>query len=151
MARKKSVPNVPPAEAVYVVESMIGDGRINAVTLETYRNRYRDEIQSLESRLARLKNLGGAVAVGAVAAAAVTSVTSQSKKRGASKILRPREVSEDAPGERLKIRQLQARYLQLLRQIPKRVAAKRFGRDAIAKDGKESVIQAMERYVARVK
>ena len=150
MARKKNVPNVPPAEAVYVIEAMIGDGRIDSETLKVYRGRYRDEIRSLEARIARLKDLGAAPAAAAMTAAvtAAAATIASSVVRRRRRHAKPGNVAVSS-AERQKTRQLQGRYLVLIRQIPKQVVAKRFGREAIAKDGKESVIRAMEQYVAR--
>ena len=147
MARSRKVVQVPPAEAVFILEALILDGKIAAPLLDEYRARYVSEIRTLEARLARLRDLAGPVvpaAVGAAIAAAAPAVVRAVRKarpKAVSKIMR-------LTPERIKSRQLQGRYLGLMRQIPKTVMKQRFGPEAIAAKGKEAVIGDMEKYLA---
>lgn len=49
----------------------------------------------------------------------------------------------DISPEQLAVRQLQGRYLSLMRKIPANVMAERFSKQAIADQGKEAVVNAM--------
>lgn len=148
MARARKVVQLPPAEAVFILEAMMLDGNVSTETLDRYRARYVSEIHTLEARLARLKDLASpvipAAAVGAAIAAAVPAVAR--KVRAA----RPKIASriKGLTPERVRSRQLQGRYLGLMRQIPKNLMQQRFGKEAIAAKGKDAVINDMEAYLA---
>ena len=148
MARARKVVQVPPAEAVFILEAMILDGNVSPETLEEYRSRYVAEIQTLEARLARLRDLAApivpAAAVGAAIAAAVPAVVRKVRE------IRPKVAAKVAKltPERIRSRQLQGKYLGLMRQIPKNVVQSQFGKAAIAAKGKEAVIDDMEAYIA---
>lgn len=148
MARARKVVQVPPAEAVFILEAMISDGNVLPDTLEEYRARYVSEIQTLEARLARLRDLATpivpAAAVGAAIAAAVPAVV-RKVRQGGTKVAA--KVAKLTP-ERILSRKLQGRYLGLMRQIPKNVVQSQFGKEAIASKGKEAVIDEMEAYIA---
>lgn len=145
MPRPRTLVEIPPGEAVFIVEALILDGRLDPRTLAEYRTRYQAEISTLESRIARLRALAGPLvpatltgaAVAAAAAAAAPAV-----RRAA------RRVAAKVSPERMRTRELQGRYLALMRQIPKTVVKQRFGKDAIGKKGKEAVLAEMEKYVA---
>lgn len=147
MARARKAVQIPPAEAVFILESLILDGKIPSQTLDEYRARYLTEIQTLESKLARLKDLASPaipVVVGAAVAAVAPAVAR------AARAARPKiaaGVAKITP-ERIRSRQLQGRYLGLMLQIPKTVVKDRFGKEAIDSKGKESVIDEMEKYLA---
>ena len=140
MARARKVVQLPPAEAVFILEAMMLDGNVSTETLDRYRARYVSEIHTLEARLARLKDLASpvmpAAAVGAAIAAAVAA-----RPKIASRI-------KGLTPERVRSRQLQGRYLGLMRQIPKNLMQQRFGKEAIAAKGKDAVINDMEAYLA---
>lgn len=147
MARSRKAVQIPPAEAVFLLESMIVDGKIPTQTLDEYRARYLAEIQTLESKLARLRDLATPaipVVVGA-AVAAVAPAVSRAARRARPKIAAG--VAKLTP-ERIRSRQLQGRYLGLMRQMPKSVVKERFGKEAIDSKGKETVIDEMEKYLA---
>lgn len=152
MARPRKVVQLPPAEAVFILEAMVADGNVSNNTLEEYRERYVSEIHTLEARLARLKDLAGPVvpaAIGAAIAAAAPAVVravrgSVTRKKVVEKVGKVMKLTP----ERIRSRQLQGKYLGLMRQIPKTVVKQRFGREAIAANGKEAVIADMEKYLA---
>jgi len=156
MAKSRKVVEIPPGEAVFIVEALILDGRLEPRTLEEYRGRYLQEIQSLEARIARLKDLASPLLPAAVGAVAV--VVAQRAARGvrlaAPRVARrlkrtaSRAASTVSP-ERARTRALQGKYLGLMRQIPRSVVKQRFGKDAIAKKGKEAVIAEMESYLSK--
>lgn len=147
MARSRKVVQIPPAEAVFILEAMILDGKIPTQTLDEYRSRYLAEIQTLEAKLARLRDLAMPaipVVVGAAVAAAAPAVAR------AARAARPKVAAGvlKVTPERMKARILQGRYLGLMRQIPKTVVKDRFGKEAIDARGKENVISDMEKYIA---
>lgn len=165
MARPRKVVQVPPAEAVFIVESMIRDGRIDSTVLDDYRGRYIAEIESLEAQLARLRSLAAPVipaALETVAAAAPALVravkrrgrkAAKAAKRGGRKAAKAvkraaASVSLELSPERKKTQELQGRYLGLMRQIPKTIMKQRFGKQAIAEKGKAAVVDEMQAYLA---
>lgn len=135
---------------MFILESLLRDGRIEKTTLDEYRSRYREEVQSLEARIARLRDLAGPILPAAVdAAAEVTSAVARATRRAAKRAAKKVKavLAKDTP-ERTKTRELQGRYLGLSRQIPKTVMKKRFGKQAIAAKGKEAVIAEMQAFIA---
>lgn len=152
MARPRKVVQIPPGEAVFILETMILDGRINPKMLDEYRRRYLDEISSIEARLARLRDLSGPAlpaVLGAAVAAAAPSVT-RAVRRAAPKVgAKIRKAAAKLTPERIKARELQGRYLGLMRQIPRNVVKQRFGKDAIKEKGKEAIIEEMKKFIAQ--
>lgn len=150
MARKGKVVQIPPGEASFILEAMMLDGRIAPKLLDEYRRRYLDEIKTIEARLARLRDLGApalGVALGA-AAVAVGPAVGRAARRAAPKIRsRVRKAAAKLTPERIKTRELQGRYLGLMRQIPRTVVKQKFGKDAIREKGKEAVIGEMQKYL----
>ncbi|HEV7766707.1 MAG TPA: hypothetical protein VGQ76_17030 [Thermoanaerobaculia bacterium] len=151
MARARAV-QVPPAEAAFILEALMCDGRIDSKTIEEYRTLYRKEIASIESRLAYLRELSGALVPAMVGAAAALPVAREVKRAipkaatAATKAVK-KITSKASPG-RTRTRELQGRYLGLMHKIPKAVMTQRFGKDAIAIKGKEAVLRDMEMYLA---
>ena len=152
MARPRKVVQIPPAEAVFILEAMVLDGNVSTSTLDEYRARYVSEIHTLEARLARLKDLAMpavTTAIGAAVAAAAPAVARAVRGRRAKKVAaRIGRAVKGVTPERILSRKLQGRYLGLMRQIPKTVVKQRFGKDAIKESGKEAVITEMEKYLA---
>lgn len=154
MARPRKVVQVPPSEAAFILEALMRDGRLDSNTLGEYRGRFNQEIATLEARLAHLRELTGAVvpAVVAVVAAAAPAITRAAKRvapKAATAVKRAaKKVSAQVTPERARTRELQGRYLGLMHRVPKTVMKQRFGKDAIAKKGKEAVLAEMERYLA---
>jgi hypothetical protein len=152
MARPRKVVQIPPGEAAFILETMILDGRINPKTLAEYRGRYLDEISSIEARLARLRDLSSpavSAVLGAAAAAAAPSVA-RAVRRAAPKVrAKAKKAVAKLTPERIKARELQGRYLGLMRQIPRGVVNQRFGKDAIKEKGKEAVIEEMKKFIAQ--
>lgn len=153
MARPRKVVQVPPAEAAFILEALMRDGRLDSNTLGEYRGRFNQEIASLEARLAHLRELSGAVAPAVVRAAAAAPAITRAAKRvapKAAKAVKPaaKQASAQVTPERARTRELQGRYLGLMHRVPKTVMKQRFGKDAIAKKGKEAVLAEMERYLS---
>lgn len=151
MARTKKQIDIPAAEAKFILESMYRDGVIVKKTLDEYRGRLKQEITTLETQLARLRSLAGPMLVGAAFAAAPAAVRALRgpAKRAAQKI--QRVVKKKESPERIASRQLQGRYLGLMRQIPKNIVKQRFGKDTIKEKGKETVVDEMVAYLANSK
>lgn len=150
MARKGKVVEIPPGEASFILEAMVLDGRINPKLLDEYRRRYLDEIKTIEARLARLRDLGAPAlsAVLGAAAVAVAPAVGRAARRAAPKVrARVRKAAAKLTPERMKTRELQGRYLGLMRQIPRPVVKQKFGKDAIKEKGKEAVIVEMQKYI----
>ena len=150
MARSRKVVQIPPGEASFILEAMVLDGRINPKLLDEYRRRYLDEISAIEARLARLRDLGGpavGAALGAAAVAVAPAVRRAARRAGPKVRAKVKKAAAKLTPERMKTRELQGRYLGLMRQIPKSVVKQRFGKDAIKEKGKESVIAEMQKYL----
>ncbi len=150
MPRPRKVVQVPPAEALFILEAMMREGRIDNSAVEEYRARYREEVSSLEARIAQLRELSGSIVSTVVAA--LPTVAHAARRRG-RKVARSvkqttTKVSAKVSPERMKIRALQGRYLGLMHKIPATVMKKRFGKDTIEKKGKEAVDAEMEKYVS---
>jgi hypothetical protein len=145
---------ISPAEALFVVEAMTLDGRIDQQTLADYRNRYQEEIRQIESRLAQLRALAGQLApvVAGAAVAAVAPAAARAARRAVSK---KRSATAGAKAgakttlspERREIQRLQGEYLGLMHRIPKTIVKQRFGRKAIDAKGKEAVVAEMRAYI----
>ncbi|HEV7767772.1 MAG TPA: hypothetical protein VGQ76_22405 [Thermoanaerobaculia bacterium] len=151
MAQPRKVIQVPAAEAAFILEALMREGRIDSRTVEEFRTRYRAEVASLEARLAYLRELSGTVvpaAVGAAAAPVVRKVKGAAPRvaRATTKAVR-KIASRVSPG-RTRTRELQGRYLGLMHKIPKAIMKQRFGKEAIASKGKEAVLQEMAAYLA---
>jgi O6-methylguanine-DNA--protein-cysteine methyltransferase len=110
------------SDAQEILQQLVSDGRVSTADV----NRYR-EIRELEQRLLALREGGGVV----------------TRRRGRP-AGRPRGTSALTSEQRAS-RQLQGRYLALVRQIP---AGKRAGFGQIAKEkGREAAIRAMQSVV----
>jgi hypothetical protein len=153
MARPRTIIHVPPREAAFILEALMRDGRIDSKTVGEYRARYVEEIASLETRLAHLRQLSGADVVAPLATADAAPAVLRTPKR----VGRPRaaragkravNAAANASPERVKSRELQGKYLGLMRQIPRTVVKQRFGKTAIATKGKEAILAEMEKYVS---
>jgi hypothetical protein len=147
MARTRKVVQIPPAEAVFILEAMILDGKVPTQTLDEYRARYLAEISTLEAKLARLRDLASPALPAVVGAAVAASIPAVAR---AARAARPKVVARvmKLTPERIRSRQLQGRYLGLMRQIPKNVVKEQFGKEAIESKGKETVISEMEQYLS---
>ena len=150
MARRGKVVEIPPGEASFILEAMVLDGRLNPKLLDEYRRRYLDEIKTIQARLPRLRDLGAPVLAAVVGGAAVAAAPAvrRAGRRVAPKVrARVRKAAAKLTPERIKTRELQGRYLGLMRQIPKPVVKQKFGKDAIKEKGKEAVIVEMQKYI----
>jgi len=146
-----SSPSLSSGQASYVIDRMISDRRVSPGEIIRYVNEMQREIDELEKRLQSLRAAAG----GGGAAAA-----SAPRRRGRPPGSRNRAKAAAAPAaaagakrgrrgrrrtaitaEQLASRQLQGRYLGLIRQIP---ASKRGQYQKIAKDkGREAAIKEM--------
>ena len=140
-ARKSSSPvNLSPGQASYVLERLVSERRVSQRDLERYINEMSREIGDLERRLQSLREAtggGGAVArrpgrpPGSGRAAVAAVAVAGARRRRRSKIT----------PEQLASRQLQGRYLGLIRQIP---ASKRNQYKKLAQEkGREAAIKEM--------
>lgn len=162
--------SITPGQAQYVLERLIRDRRISAGEINGYVTEMGQEISALEQRLARLKDAAGPAAAAAVAGVAAGIAGAVVARRGrkpgrpgrpAGRPGRPpgrppAAAAEAAPAgrkrgrkaraaitpEQLASRQLQGRYLALVRRFP---ANKRVQYAKIAKDkGREVAIREMQ-------
>ncbi len=153
MARPRTVVDVPAVEAKFVLEALYHDGRINRETLAEYRGRFASEVETLETRIAYLRNLaGGAIHAAANAVAAEIPRVIQAVRRGRSrataKLAKATSKAQKLTPERMATQKLQGIYLGLLSRIPVN-AKKRFGKDAIKLKGKDAVIAEMKAYLGQ--
>lgn len=151
----QSSPNLSPGQASYVIDRMIGDRRVSPGEIVRYVNEMQHEIDELEKRLQSLRAAagggGGSYAAAAPARrrgrppgsrnrakAAAPAAVSAGKKAGRKRRRRRSAIT----AEQLASRQLQGRYLGLIRQIP---ASKRGQYQRTAKEkGREAAIKEMQ-------
>ncbi len=169
-------PQLSHGQASYVLDRLIADRRISAGEVSRYVSDMHREISDLESRLQMLRTHAGAAPSG-TGSGAVTGARrgrppgrppGSGKRRGrppgsgkkaaaAATAGASPAAAPAAPGKRrrraritpeqLASRQLQGRYLGLIRQIP---ASRRAQYQKIAKDsGREAAINAMKSAVGR--
>lgn len=130
-----------PGQASYVLDRLISDGRISAGDVNRYVSEMHREIAELEQRLQSLREASGVVVRRAPApAAAPRAAAPAAAPAKAGKVRRRRRRSAITP-EQLASRQLQGRYLGLIRQIPKNRRAQ-FQKTAKDK-GREAAIKEM--------
>jgi len=132
--RRTSSARLSPSQAQQILETLIKEGRISAGDL----NRY-VEIQQLEERLQSLRGGGGMRGRRpSWRAAAPAASAAPARARGGRRRRRRGPIT----AEQLASRQLQGRYLGLIRQIP---ASQRARYAKVAKDrGRESAIKEMQ-------
>ena len=130
--------HLSPGQASYVLDRLMGDRRISAGEVNRYVSEMHHEIAELEQRLTALREASGvahrapAPAPRAAAPAAAAPAKARRRRRRRSPIT----------AEQLASRQLQGRYLGLIRQIPKN---KRAQYQKTAKDkGREAAIREMK-------
>lgn len=168
-------PQLSAGQASYVLDCLIADRRISASEVSRYVSDMHREISDLESRLQTLRAHAGAAAPAAGTSSTTTGKRrgrppGSGKRRGrppgsgkkAAAAAPPMAAAPAAAApagpakrrrraritpEQLASRQLQGRYLGLIRQIP---ASRRAQYQKIAKDsGREAAINAMKSAVGR--
>jgi hypothetical protein len=163
----QSTPNLSPGQASYVLERLIADRRVSAGEINRYVSDMHQEIDSLTQRLESLRSAaggsygsGGGAASGGAAprrrpgrppgrprasesgAGAQGGEGAATGRRGRAGSGGGRRRSSALTAEQLASRQLQGRYLGLIRQIP---ASKRGQYQKIAKEqNREAAIKAMQ-------
>jgi hypothetical protein len=130
--RMSDVPHFPLGQANFLLTRAVAEGKIRTNDITRYQHEMKTEINDLETRLNGLREAVG-----------VTSATEvKTKGNGHAKMAEPvtRRRHRITP-EQLASRQLQGRYLGLIRQIP---ATKRGKFQKLAKDkGREAAIKAL--------
>ncbi len=136
--RKEQPPlHVSPGQASYILGRLVADRRISHGEVNRYIAAMHREISDLERKLDELKQASGGARRVAHAAPGRPVAAPQAKAPGR----RRRRRSVITP-EQLASRQLQGRYLGLIRQIP---AGKRAQYQKTAKDkGREAAIKEMQ-------
>ncbi len=131
--------HVSPGQASYVLDCLLADRRISQGEVNRYMAGMQREISELERRLDALKQAsGGARRVATTAAAGHTAAAAPQTKARAKRRRRRAIITP----EQLASRQLQGRYLGLIRQIP---ANKRGQYQKTAKEkGREAAIKQMQ-------
>ena len=138
-------PDFNASQAKAILEKLIERGRVSRADLNEAKEAIEAERQQL---LARLDQLGGMPVLAAAGAAAVVTAAAMSPRvRGAVKRAARKARAKAVTPQRAAARILQGRYLGLMRQIPKAVVKKRFGKDAIASRGKQAVVDDMQSYL----
>ena len=158
--KQGSSPNLSHGQASYVLDRMVSERRISQGEIIRYVNEMQREIDELEKRLQSLRAAaggGGGYAGGGGGAAAprrrgrppgsrnrakaAGAAAASAEGGGAKRGRRGRRARANITPEQLASRQLQGRYLGLIRQIP---ASKRGQYQKIAKDkGREAAIKEM--------
>lgn len=142
----KSGSSLSPQQALYVVEQAIADKKLSRADVNRYLQGLHREIAEVESRLAELRELrpsgdGATRRRGRPAGGGARRGRppgSRAKKRRASKAASP-EVTRS--------RQLQGRYLGLLRQVPERERGK-FKKIA-QNDSREKAVEALAKRLGK--
>jgi hypothetical protein len=143
MARPRKIiapPTLSPGEATYVLERLIADRRITASEIQRYVAAMHQEIADLEQRLRTLRLASSSTVSfqGSPQSVERTPPTVQSRRR------RPQKT---ASAEVRASRQLQGRYVSLIRQIPK---YKRGQFQKIAKDrGREDAVAELRSFLGK--
>jgi hypothetical protein len=133
--KSASEQKLSPGQASYVLDRLIGDRRVTRTDVQRYVNDMQREIGELERRLQSLKE-----ATGGVIRSAIEALT-PGKRRGRPPGGGRKRRSSKITAEQLASRQLQGRYLGLIRQI---AASKRGTYQKIAKErGREAAIKEM--------
>ena len=133
--RKSASLHFSPGQAAYVLERLIKDRRVSQGEVNRYMSEMHHEISALEQRLQSLRDAAGALFRRGPgrpprSAASAPAATQATKRRRRSAITAEQRAS----------RQLQGRYLGLIRQIPAsrrgqyQKTAKEKGREAAIKD-----------------
>lgn len=169
MARPRRNPEaLSPGQAQYVLERLIKERRVSSSDVSRYVTEMGQEISQLEQRLQQLRNAAGPAAAAAVAgiAAGVAAVAavrrgrkpgrppgrpgrppgrppaSEASAAGAKRAKRGRKSRSSITPEQLASRQLQGRYLALVRRFP---ANKRAQYAKVAREkGRETAIREMQ-------
>ena len=140
-------PQLTPGQASYVLERLVTDRRVTRTEIARYMSEMQNEIGFLEKRLQALRD-----AAGSVADSVVAMVTPKRRGRPPAAVKADKVVAEIAgparrrrsaaiTAEQKASRQLQGRYLGLIRQIP---ASRRAQYQRIAKDrGRDAAIKEM--------
>jgi hypothetical protein len=124
--------NLSGTQANYVLERLVADRQINASQVRGALAAMQRDIQDLEARLNNLRGAAGRSTTPRPTAAAAAAPTPKAGRRRRKAVFSPETIAS---------RQLQGRYLGLIRQIPETRRAK-FKKIAKA-DGREAAIKAL--------
>jgi hypothetical protein len=164
-----STPQLSPGQAAYVIDRLVADRRISAGEISRYVGDMHREISDLETRLNSLRAATGGAAAPvrrgpgrppkSASAAGAAAPARRGRKRGPGRPPKEAAVASEAPAKRgrkarkaisaeqLASRQLQGRYLGLIRQIP---ASRRGAFQKTAKEqNREAAIKEMESYLKK--
>lgn len=136
--RKRSNLQLSPGQASYVLERIIADRRVSERDVSRYVSDMRDEITRLEQRLQGLRQASDG-----------RSQSAAQSRRGspAAGETAPRTRRRKVSAEQQESRQIQGRYLGLIRQIP---ASRRSQYQKIARErGREAAIKEMAGVLAK--
>lgn len=140
--KRVAASQLSPGQAAYVVERLLKDRRVSASEINRYVGEMGQEISELERRLQALYQANGRT--GRTAAAAPAARVREAGETAApAKRKRKAKITK----EQLASRQLQGRYLALVRRLP---ANKRVQMAKIAKEkGREAAIKEMQDVVKK--
>jgi hypothetical protein len=134
--------NFTAGQAKYVLERLIGDRRISASDVRGYVDDMQREIGDLERRLQSLKDATSDAIRGAIQALTPGRRPGRPPGSGAKQGGGRKRARAKITPEQLASRQLQGRYLGLIRQIP---ATRRGQYQKIAKErGREAAIRELQ-------
>jgi hypothetical protein len=152
--------SLTPGQASYVMERLIAERAVSANDIERYVSEMSREISTLEARLQRLRDAAGpaaAAAAAGIAAGVAGAAAIVRRRRGRPGRPPGRKAAAAAPSapakkrgrkrasitpEQLASRQLQGRYLALVRQFP---PTRRAHYAKVAKEkGREAAIKEMQ-------
>lgn len=138
---RKAAPQLTAGQASFVLERLISNRRVSAGEINRYLGEMQKEIASLEQRLQSLRTASSGAASPARRPGRPPRVRSSAGSAASPAKARGRKRSKVLTPEQRASRQLQGRYLALVRQIP---ANKRAGFSRMTKEkGREAAIKAM--------
>jgi hypothetical protein len=135
MARSASLPSLTAAQALYILEKLIDERKVNAGDVRRHLGTLWQEMNFLEKRIAELKGI-----------AAVAKHPVHEAKVAVKKIQRRRR-RRTVTAERAASQKVQGQYLGFLRQIPK-TARKKF-QDLAKTKGREAAIEEMKKKLGK--
>ncbi len=136
--RKSTIPDLTPGQANYVLGRLVADRRISGGEVRSCLDDMHREIGELERRLEELRAMHSGGAAGSRRRAARRGRPAGS---GAGRKAAGRKRRKAISSEQLASRQLQGRYLALIRQIP---ATRRAQYSRMVKEqGREAAVKAM--------
>lgn len=146
MAVNKSDTDLSPQQALYVLRRAIADRKLSRVDVNRYLKGVGQEISEMENRLAELRGMRPAGTSGRRRGPGRPAGGGKARK-GRGRAAKKKRSGKAVSPEVQKSRQLQGRYLGLLRQVPERERGK-FKKIA-QNDSREKAVDALAKRLGK--